>query len=124
MTPFESFCERIGLSLEPFQRRIAKAAAGPERELVVLLPRGNGKTTLLAALALYHLVTVEGAAVYCAAASREQARILDEQAAAFALRLEDEHVVIRHLELRWCEDPGASPATCAFSRPTRSSCTA
>jgi hypothetical protein len=44
------FCERIGLDLEPFQRRIAKAAAGPEREFVALLPRGQGKTTLLAAI--------------------------------------------------------------------------
>jgi phage terminase large subunit-like protein len=48
---FEAFCARIGLALEPFQRRIARAATGPERELVALLPRGNGKTTLLAAIA-------------------------------------------------------------------------
>jgi phage terminase large subunit-like protein len=102
---FGAFAERVGLHLEPFQRKIAKAAAGRERELVVLLPRGQGKTTLLAAIALHHLLSVEHAAVYCAAASRDQARILFEAAAAFALRLDDEHVVIRHLELRWCEDP-------------------
>jgi hypothetical protein len=40
---FTRFCEEIGLRLEPFQKRIAKAAAGPERELVVLLPRGQGR---------------------------------------------------------------------------------
>ena len=132
---FEPFCERIGLHLEPFQLRIAKAAAGPEREFVALLPRGQGKTTLLAAIALHHLVTVENAAVYCAASSREQARILYEAAAHFARVLEDRkegrapgrarpssndrdrkgkgqrprdsnaRVIVRHLELRYCDDP-------------------
>ncbi len=99
------FCERVGLQLEPFQKLIAKAAAGHERELVVLLPRGQGKTTLLAALAVHHLLSVEDAAVYVAAASRDQARILFEQAARFVIRLDDPRLVIRHLELRWCDDP-------------------
>lgn len=102
---FTAFCDRIGLTLEPFQRRIAKAAAGPEREFVVLIPRGSGKTTLMAAFALHHLISREGAEVYVAAASRQQATILFEAAVRFALRLENEHLVIRHLELRWCEDP-------------------
>jgi phage terminase large subunit-like protein len=101
---FTAFCARIGLELEPFQKRIAKAVAGPERECVVLLPRGQGKTTLLAAIALYHLITIEGAAVYCAAASREQARILFEAAAGFARVLEHPNIVDRHLELRYCPD--------------------
>jgi phage terminase large subunit-like protein len=102
---FAQFCERIGLSLEPFQKRIAKAAAGPERELLVLLPRGSGKTTLLAAIAVHHLLTVEGAAVYCAASSREQARILFEASARFARELEHPNLVLRHLEIRFCDDP-------------------
>jgi phage terminase large subunit-like protein len=96
------------LELEPFQRRIARAAAGAQRELVVLLPRGNGKTSLVAAIALWHLVTVTDAAVYCAAASREQARILFEAAAGFARRLQHPNLVDRHLELRWCDD-GSRP---------------
>jgi hypothetical protein len=54
---------------------------GIERGLVVLLPRGREKTTLLAAVALHHLLTVPNAAVYAAASSREQARILYESAA-------------------------------------------
>jgi phage terminase large subunit-like protein len=106
VTSFPAFCSLIGLNLEPFQRRIASAAGGPERELAVLLPRGNGKTTLLAAIALWHLVTVERAEVYAAAASREQARILYEAAARFARELGHPHLVDRHLELRWCPDPG------------------
>ncbi len=102
---FDRFAEQVGLHLEPFQRRIVRAAAGPERELVVLIPRGNGKTTLMAAIALHHLLEREDAEIYVAAASRQQAAILFEAAVRFALRLENEHAVIRHLELRWCEDP-------------------
>src|SRR5205809_7221224 len=99
MGDFGQFCERIGLRLEPFQRRIARAVAGPEREVVIVLPRGQGKTTLLAAIALHHLLTVDGAAVYCAASSRAQARILFEAALQFARALDDEHIVARHPEL-------------------------
>ena len=102
---FPLFCEQVGLHLEPFQKRIAGAAAGPERELVVLLPRGQGKTTLMAAIALHHLITVSQAAVYCAASSREQARILYEAASMFARQLEHPNIVVRHLELRWVDDP-------------------
>jgi phage terminase large subunit-like protein len=102
---FPAFAAACGLQLEPFQRRIAQAAAGPERELAVLLPRGNGKTSLVAAIALHHLLTVENASIYCAAASREQARVLFEQAAAYARQLGHPNVVDRHLELRWCPDP-------------------
>lgn len=105
MQAFSDFCDRIGLELEPFQKRIARAAHGPESEFVCLLPRGNGKSTLIAAIALHHLVTVKDAAAYCAAASREQARIVFEAARSFALQLDDPHVVPRHLEIRWCDDP-------------------
>ena len=80
---FPSFCRLIGLDLEPFQRKIATAANGPERQLAVLLSRGNGKTALTAAYALWHLIERPGH-VYAAAASREQARILYEYAAGFA----------------------------------------
>lgn len=103
---FTGFCGQVGLHLEPFQKRIAKAAAGRERELIVLLPRGQGKTTLMAAIALHHLITVPQAAVYCAASSREQARILYEAAAMFARELDHPNIVVRHLELRFCDDPG------------------
>lgn len=102
---FQDFAADCGLDLEPFQKRIARAIAGPERECVILLPRGAGKTALLALVALHHLLTVERARVFCAAASREQARILYEYAQTFARELDDPHVVERHLELRWCEDP-------------------
>lgn len=104
MASFPAFCQLLGLDLEPFQRRIATAANGPERELVVMLPRGCGKTALTAAFALWRLVVGPGH-VYCAAASREQSRILYEYAAQYARILDHSNIVDRHLELRWCPDP-------------------
>jgi phage terminase large subunit-like protein len=104
MVSFPAFARSLGLDLEPFQRRIVKAVQGSERELVVLLPRGNGKTSLQAAYALWHLIECPGH-VYCAAASREQARILYEYAQQYARVLDHPNVVDRHLEIRWCPDP-------------------
>jgi phage terminase large subunit-like protein len=98
---FRAFCKTVGYPLEPFQRRIANAAFAPERELLVLLPRGNGKTTLFAALAVHHLLTVKRPQAYVAAASREQARILWEAAAEFARHPAiSDRITVRHLELR------------------------
>ena len=42
---FLDFCRRLDVKLAPFQRTIARAAFGPERELVAVLPRGNAKTS-------------------------------------------------------------------------------
>jgi hypothetical protein len=42
----EAFC---GLRIEPFQRTIVDEGFSDRRELLVLLPRGCGKTTLFAA---------------------------------------------------------------------------
>lgn len=112
----ERFAANCGLELEPYQRRISRAIAGPEREVVISTPRGAGKTTLAALHALHHLVTTERAAVYCVAASVPQARILYEQAAAFAREVDHPNIVYRHHELRWCEDP-EDPTT--FTRHMR-----
>ena len=98
---FTRFCDAIDFPLEPFQRKIARAAFGPQHELLVLLPRGNGKTRLLAALAVHHLLSVERAAVYCAASSRSQASLLHEYAADFAAHPAlDGRLVLRYLEIR------------------------
>jgi phage terminase large subunit-like protein len=55
---------------------------------MVLLPKKNGKTCLLAALALYHLLSEPEAACYVAAASREQASLLYGAACGFVSRSE------------------------------------
>lgn len=59
-------------------------AGRPENWLVV--PEGNGKTTLIAGIALYHCEYRAGAAVPIAASSREQAEILYRQGEGFVLR--------------------------------------
>jgi hypothetical protein len=74
------------------------------REFVCLIPRGSGKTTLLAAFALHHLRETEDAEVYVAPPHANRQRSCSGRPSGFALRLEDEHVVIRHLELHWRED--------------------
>jgi phage terminase large subunit-like protein len=98
---FLKFADAVGLRLEPFQRRIARAFFAGERTLLVLLPKGNGKTTLLAGIALHHLLTHPNPQVYCGASSVAQARILFEAARDMSRRLPAaERVVIRSLELR------------------------
>jgi phage terminase large subunit-like protein len=103
---FTRFCKQVGFHLEPFQRRIVRAAFADQSELLCLLPRGQGKSRLIGHLAVYHLLTVERAAAYIAAASRDQARVVYEYArdAARHESVADE-IVVRHLELR---GPGGS----------------
>ena len=98
---FVRFCATVGLDLEPFQRKIARAAFGDQHELLVLLSRGNGKSRLIGALAVYHLLHEPRPAAYVAAASRDQARVVYEYAREFALHPSiAERFVVRHLELR------------------------
>lgn len=55
-------------------------------ETCILLPKKNGKTTLLAALALFHLYTTQDADCIIVAASREQAEYTLRQARGFVRR--------------------------------------
>jgi phage terminase large subunit-like protein len=55
-------------------------------ELVIIVPKKNGKTTLLGALALYHLETTPDAECVIGASSRDQATILFNQAAGLIRR--------------------------------------
>ena len=88
---FERFFADVGkhlsrpMLLEPFQRQLIAETFGPQRELLALLPRGNGKTSLMAARGLYELVTCPDAEVYAAAASREQAGIMFDSARKMAM---------------------------------------
>lgn len=56
------------------------------RETLILIPKKNGKSTLLGALALYHLITTPDAECVIAAASRDQAQIMLRQAQGFIRR--------------------------------------
>jgi phage terminase large subunit-like protein len=104
---FPAFAASIGLPLEPFQRRIGRALCSDVEEVVVLLPRGNGKTTLLAAYALWHLLQVEDGRVNFTAGTREQAAIAYEAAVGFAHRLGDDRLHATRRELHFRPDPGS-----------------
>jgi hypothetical protein len=75
--PFAEWCERYlvqsidqwadkPLELEPFQREFSDEALAEDdgsyrwKTLVLMLPRKNGKTSLLAAYSLFRLLTDEG----------------------------------------------------------------
>lgn len=76
---FREFCRRLRLDngkpfiLEPFQELILTDYFDGYLETLVLLPSGNGKTALFAALALYHLLFWPDPEVFIMAASRDQA---------------------------------------------------
>jgi phage terminase large subunit-like protein len=99
---FETFCALIDFPLAPYMRRIARAYFGKSREVAGILPRGNAKTSLAAAIGLHHLITVKGASVVIGAASVQQARICFERMESFlAHEALEGMVTLRHLELRF-----------------------
>ena len=91
---FEKWARRLILDtgqpweLEDFQRRFLTDLfeAPAESECWLILPEGNGKTTLLAGLALYGLRFAPDALIPVAASSRDQARIMYRQAKGFLRR--------------------------------------
>jgi hypothetical protein len=72
--------------LEEFQSRFVEDLFAGTPECWLVLPEGNGKTTLVAGLALYHCQHKLTANVPVAAASREQAEIMYRQAEGFVIR--------------------------------------
>jgi phage terminase large subunit-like protein len=78
-------------ALEPFQRLIVQKHFVPwekSPETLALLPAGNGKSTLLAALGLHHMLTTKVAECIVAAASADQAENIFIQMAGFVQRSE------------------------------------
>jgi phage terminase large subunit-like protein len=71
---------------EPFQREIVADVLSGVEEFWVVIPEGNAKTTLMAGVALYHGDYTPTAEVLMAAASRDQAGLLFNQAAGFVER--------------------------------------
>jgi phage terminase large subunit-like protein len=113
---FARFCRALVLDsndamvLEPFQRDMLSDYFDGATETLILLPKKNGKSTLLAALALFHLITTPDAECVLGAASRDQATILYDQAAGFVRRsrgLEDRvHVKRGYREIQNKRDAG------------------
>jgi phage terminase large subunit-like protein len=89
---FGRFCKALTLdngdamALERFQREMLAEFFDGAAETLILIPKKNGKSTLLAALALFHLITTPDAECVIGAASRDQATILYDQAAGFVRR--------------------------------------
>jgi phage terminase large subunit-like protein len=67
------------LVIEEFQKRILADYFDGARETIVLIGKKNGKTSLFAALALWHVITVPFADVAVLAAARDQATKLLNQ---------------------------------------------
>lgn len=89
---FEAFCRTLTLEnkrrmeLEPFQKLILADYFAGARETLVIIPKKNGKTTLLAALFVYHLAYVDEARAYLVASSVKQAGICYAMASGFVNR--------------------------------------
>jgi hypothetical protein len=71
------------LELYPEQFEILEPFFAGVTETLILLPKKNGKSTLIAALCLYHLLTEPFADCIVVASSREQAQIILSQAKMF-----------------------------------------
>lgn len=67
--------------LEPFQEAFIGDVLAGYKECWLVIPEGNGKTTLIAAFGLYHCQFTVRAAVSLAASAREQAEVAYYQAA-------------------------------------------
>ncbi len=72
--------------LEPFQAAFIRDVFAGTPECWLIIPEGNGKTTLVAGLALYHIQHRPGGMVPVAASSRDQTGILYRQAEGFVDR--------------------------------------
>jgi phage terminase large subunit-like protein len=80
MEGFALFCAALGLTLHPYEETMLGDYFQGAIETVIIVPKKNGKTTLLSALALYHLFKVTRALCVIGASSRDQATYLFRQA--------------------------------------------
>lgn len=89
---FKRFCAELTIEsgepfvLEPFQETMVRDYFEGASETLIIVGKKNGKSTLLSALALHHLLVTDSAECVIAAASRDQATILYNQAVGFVRR--------------------------------------
>ena len=87
LTQSEDRWEGQPLKLEPWQKRFWREALDDWRSVVLIVARKNGKTSMLAAFALYELVYGTGRPeILLAAATDRQAGRLFDAAARFVRR--------------------------------------
>jgi phage terminase large subunit-like protein len=96
--------------LEDFQTTMLADYFAGIRETVIIIPKKNAKSTTLAALAVFHLITTHDAECVIAAASRDQATLIYDMARGFVRRTPAlaELVTVRrgYRELRRVGDDG------------------
>jgi phage terminase large subunit-like protein len=80
---------------EGFQDAFVEDVFSGVKEAWLVVPEGNGKSTLLSGLGLYHTEHRPHASVPIAASSREQAEIMYRQAEGFVLRSDRLHRTVR-----------------------------
>ena len=98
---FLRFCDALGFELQPYMRRIARAAFGPTRELVIVFPKGNYKTTICSLLGLHHLCPDRTPRCRIGAGVRQQAEICLKRMKGFARHdLIRDRLTITYFELR------------------------
>jgi phage terminase large subunit-like protein len=97
-----AFADRFcALRREPFQRELAAEVFSDRRELLVLLPRGNGKTTLMAAVGVFSPLSTPEPAIYVCAASRDQARCCSTRRSGWSAGTQlERRITARYSELR------------------------
>jgi phage terminase large subunit-like protein len=92
---FADFCSELTLDngrpflLEPFERVMLADYFAGTRESLILIPKKNGKTTLIGALGIYHVVTTRDAECVIGAAAREQAGVMFRQIRGFIAKSPD-----------------------------------
>jgi len=110
LADFEKFCSNLETTeeeqfkLEPFQKLIILAYFGGFSEVMALIPKGNGKTVLLAALAVHHLKATNAAEAYIGASSAAQAQKMYREASRFARQV-DLLPFPGYMEIRVEKDP-------------------
>jgi phage terminase large subunit-like protein len=98
---FLRFCDMLGFPLQPYMRRIARVCHGPAREVVIVVPKGNFKTTICSLLGLHHLLVTDDAEVRIGAGVRRQAEICLKRMKGFARHdAIADRLTITHFELR------------------------
>jgi phage terminase large subunit-like protein len=84
--------------LEPFQELFIKDVFSGKPVCWLVIPQGNGKTTLVSLLALYHIEFTDFGSVMVSAATREQATTIAQQAHAMLIRSERENEFVCQVE--------------------------
>jgi phage terminase large subunit-like protein len=84
--------------LEGFQQKFIKDVFSGKPVCWLVIPQGNGKTTLVSLLALYHIEFTDFGSVMVSAATREQATTIAQQAHAMLIRSEREDEFVCQVE--------------------------